>query len=308
MPGALEAAGLGAGVTLALKILGPSADYLGQRLADAVKASDNFLRVLMRAKDKIGEDLEDASQRVSPRIARRVLDEAPFMDSEIGAEYLSGVLAGSRGEATDDRALFYLDLVQRLSALTLRYHWCIYRALYEHLARFPDSDVGHLVIAVDQDDFYLQGIRSVGVTVRADATASLENQAPDWAADLGGAVAHAREVLQHQQLVLKQGYVLSNDLGDAHDRGRSGLEWLFSPTIFGREFFAHACGYASKERLERDLGALAHVEGLPAVPEIRVGEWRDIVQVDGRADVGIHGPLHPELVLVGRSIDEGTSG
>jgi hypothetical protein len=148
-----------------------------------------------------------------------------------------------------------------------------------------------LVIAVDHDDFFLQGIRSVG----SNGGVATVDAAEAWGAELGGAVAHAREVLEHQQLVLKQGYILDDDTTEAHAAGRSGMQWLFSPTVFGREMFAYACGFPNKERLERQLGAVVHEATLPSVPEIRVGRWQDVIQSGPAATV--HGPFHPEKVL-----------
>ena len=68
---------------------------MAQRLLDAVKASNNFMRVVVRAREKLGDRIDDGRE-LPPRIARKVLDEAQLMDSPIGVDYLSGILVGSR--------------------------------------------------------------------------------------------------------------------------------------------------------------------------------------------------------------------
>jgi hypothetical protein len=75
---------------------------------------------------------------VPPKVLKGILEDAPFCDDELGAEYFGGVLASSRSEVgRDDCGAAFLALVERLSTYQIRSHfffYCMLRSLYEGLS------------------------------------------------------------------------------------------------------------------------------------------------------------------------------
>jgi hypothetical protein len=68
-------------------------------------------------------------------VLKGVLEDGPFCDDELGAEYFGGVLASSRSEVgRDDRGAAFTALIGRLSTYQIRSHFFFYsvvRLLYE---------------------------------------------------------------------------------------------------------------------------------------------------------------------------------
>jgi hypothetical protein len=122
---------------LLVKLLGPTADYLGGEISGFVqKCNINLDSVFARATKKLGNRInQDGS--VSPRILRHVLDDGRFCEDELAAEYYGGILAGSR-DATgkDDQALPYLSKVREMSVLQIRLHFAFY---YEILRLYSEN-------------------------------------------------------------------------------------------------------------------------------------------------------------------------
>lgn len=122
---------------LLLKLLGPTADYVGGEVAGFVqKCNINLDSVFARATKKLGARI-DQDGSVSPRILRHILDDGRFCEDELAAEYYGGILAGSR-EATgkDDQALPYLSRVREMSVLQIRLHFVFY---YELLRLYAED-------------------------------------------------------------------------------------------------------------------------------------------------------------------------
>ena len=120
---------------LVLRVLGPTAEYLGAGLADWTKRSvENTGRIFQKAVEKLGTRINEPGG-VPPKVLKGILENAPFCDDELAAEYFGGVLAASRsGIERDDRGAAFLALVDRLSAYQLRSHFLFYemiRVLYE---------------------------------------------------------------------------------------------------------------------------------------------------------------------------------
>ena len=106
------------------RVLGPSADELGEALRSytAFRVA-NVNRIATKAEQK-----QEGAGTVPPRVAHRLLEEGSFSDDELMAEYLSGVLAGSRSpDGRDDRAIVWSELVAGMSSLQLRAHFLLYR-------------------------------------------------------------------------------------------------------------------------------------------------------------------------------------
>lgn len=118
------------GKELVLKLLGPTADYLGGELKTYTeKGLNNLGRIFQNAARKLGDRLETPGQ-VPPRVLKGVLQEGYFCEDELSAEYFGGVLASSRtGVSRDDRGSTFLSLLGRLSTYQIRTHYIFYSIL-----------------------------------------------------------------------------------------------------------------------------------------------------------------------------------
>jgi hypothetical protein len=110
------------------RLLGPTFDYLGDGLRDLTeKRARNIGNIVTKAIQKT-EEL-GAEGEVPPRVIKNVFDDGSFSDDQIVAEYLGGVLASSKSPGgRDDRGVALRDLINRLSAYTLRTHYILYLA------------------------------------------------------------------------------------------------------------------------------------------------------------------------------------
>jgi hypothetical protein len=126
-----------------LKILGPTADYLGNEVQQwTARRVENVNRVFEKAGEKIGPEGLETPGSVPPKVLKGVLEEASFCEDELAAEYLGGVLASSRThEGRDDRAVSLLALVSRLSTYQLRTHYVMYATAQEQLAAEPEVNL-----------------------------------------------------------------------------------------------------------------------------------------------------------------------
>lgn len=117
---------------LVVKLLGPTADYLGAEVQHLTqKGVENIKRVFDVAIRKTGVNLDDGKS-VPPRILKDILDQGYFCDDELLAEYLGGVLASSRsGVSRDDRGTAFLTLIRRLSSYQLAAHYGFFAAYHE---------------------------------------------------------------------------------------------------------------------------------------------------------------------------------
>jgi hypothetical protein len=116
---------------LAPRLLGPTVDYLGEGLLNSTKAAANLSRIFVKALGKLGQSANEPGT-VPPRVLKVILDEGPFCDDELGAEYFAGLLASSRTPGgKDEEGLSLLATVSRLPTTALLLHFGAYRALYE---------------------------------------------------------------------------------------------------------------------------------------------------------------------------------
>src|SRR5215475_2235072 len=112
------------------RILAPSADYIGAGVLQGTKATVNVARVLAAAARRLGSRLNQPGS-VPPRVLKNVLDDAPWIDDELMAEYQGGLLASSFGEnGRDDRAVALQAVLRRLSTYALRTHYVCYVGYY----------------------------------------------------------------------------------------------------------------------------------------------------------------------------------
>lgn len=140
--GDIGAEGTKTGSGLLTRVLGPSADVIGEALARYTEfRMANVARIVERADKKTSSSARTGS--VPPRVAHRLLEGGSYCDDELMAEYLSGVLAGSRTPSgRDDRAIAWSDLVSGMSSLELRAHYLLYREWAALLRGRTDINLG----------------------------------------------------------------------------------------------------------------------------------------------------------------------
>jgi len=111
------------------RVLGPSADVLGEYFAQSVRRRfDNSLKVARAADRRIGED--EATRPVSLRVANRIFEESAYCEDDIVTEYLGGVLESSRKSVDSaDLGNTYAAYVSRLSVDHLYMHYMVYAQL-----------------------------------------------------------------------------------------------------------------------------------------------------------------------------------
>ena len=123
------------------RVLGPTADLLGQDLAKGYQfAANNIARVMRIAFEKLGSSAEK-NGGVHPRVARRICREAQDLQDAFAAEYFGGILASSHREnSDDDSALFLLKILESLSSRQLRLHFTLHYLLGKSISVLPDEE------------------------------------------------------------------------------------------------------------------------------------------------------------------------
>lgn len=114
------------------KILGPTADYLGNELkAFTQKRIENVGKIFSNAEKKLGKKVNRPG-RVPPKVLKTIINEGSYADDSIAVEYLGGVLASSRtGVDRDDRGSRLAKMIDNLSAYQIRTHYLIYSTISE---------------------------------------------------------------------------------------------------------------------------------------------------------------------------------
>ena len=112
------------------KLLGPTADYLGEGLRDLTRRRvESIGRIFSNASTKLGSQLDEPGQ-VPPRVLKTVLNEGSYCEDPVALEYFGGVLASSRTErGRDDRGARVAKVVDNLSTYQLRTHYLIYSSI-----------------------------------------------------------------------------------------------------------------------------------------------------------------------------------
>lgn len=130
-----EIAAAWGGKDLLMKLLGPTAEYLGSLLRTLVeRQTKNLCRVLEAARRTLGNRLDEPGV-VNVRVLKEVLEEGGFCEDPLMAEYFGGVLAASRSaDGLDDRGMPLLRLIEQLSSHQLRMHYLLYMT-FRHLFR-----------------------------------------------------------------------------------------------------------------------------------------------------------------------------
>jgi hypothetical protein len=113
---------------IVLKILGPTADYIGDGLQNwAERRSENVRQIFGRAERRLGEEGLNRPGEVAPQVLKQILEDGSYCDDELGQEYFGGILASSKSSMPrDDRGATLAALAGRLSRYQLRCHYLMY--------------------------------------------------------------------------------------------------------------------------------------------------------------------------------------
>jgi hypothetical protein len=131
---------VGAGLTvlgskeILTKLLGPTADYLGEKVRGLVEKADiNLDAILHNAIHKLGSRIDMPGQ-VNARVLKHIYDEGRFCEDAITRDYFGGILASSKTEdPLDDRGAAMADSIRGLSAYQLKTHYVIYHLFRNRL-------------------------------------------------------------------------------------------------------------------------------------------------------------------------------
>lgn len=112
------------------KLLGPTADYLGNGLKNLTQQRcENIAQIFHSAETKLGGKIDEPGQ-IPPKVLKVIVDEGSYATDTIAVEYFGGVLASSRTESgRDDRGARVARLLDTLSTYQLRTHYIVYTSI-----------------------------------------------------------------------------------------------------------------------------------------------------------------------------------
>jgi len=134
------------------KILGPTAEYLGEGLKNwTQKRIENVSHIFKVAEKRLGSKLEENGS-VPPKVLRGILNEGSYCEDELSAKYFGGVLASSRTAIhRDDRGMVLISLLNRLSTYQIRTHYILYRTtkyLFNGQIILPTTTEGRKLLTI----------------------------------------------------------------------------------------------------------------------------------------------------------------
>lgn len=210
---------------------------------------------------------------------KSVLDDAPFCEDELMAEYIGGVLASSwSGQTRDDRGVALLATIRRLSVYSLRTHYICY-GVFDQLCR----SVRKFAIGPDQGIF----IRWAEYSKAMD----FSDEEDGWGACSHSVIALEREELAEMPFEGTAGYFkriqIASRSGGEVAVGKNGMKLLrkhggltFIPTVLGAELFLWAHGFPNYMYDDRilapDLDCRFGNDGISSPKHPRIIEMRGI--------------------------------
>lgn len=234
------------------KLLGPTAEYLGEGIKEFTKKrAETIVKIFQKAESKLGNKL-DAPGEVPPKILKKVLDEGSFATSELEIEYLGGILASSRTDSgRDDRGARIAKLVDSLSTYQLRTHYLIYSTV-----RNLFSDKGFLM--------NMEGRPKMKIFIPLSEYVNAMDFSDTEINQLGSLLRHTFFGMAADNLIEDDWrYGDQDSLKKAFSRASEpGI--ICQPSALGAELFLWAFGYADKS-LEYifDAEFTGLIEGIP---------------------------------------------
>ena len=229
------------GAKVVEKLLGPTAEYLGNGLqAWTERRVQNVGNIFRKASERLGSKMESPGA-VPPKLLKGILEEGSYCDDELAAEYLAGILASGRTEVgRDDRASTYIKLTSQLSTYEIRLHYIAYLAIHR---LFHGSDL-RLNFGEDLQQMHIHLPNSFIETAMEFVPPENPNEVmqhcvsglirnellgiPFW-----GSAEHVNESGKH---------TFSNKWADVEDAG-----FVVAPTRHGIELFLWGAGCESTE-------------------------------------------------------------
>jgi hypothetical protein len=150
-----------AGKNIVEKLLGPTAEYLGDGLKGwTERRVNNVARIFDNASNKVGDAINSPGQ-VHPKVLKEILESGSFAEDALAAEYFGGVLASARvGLPRDDRGAVFAKQIDRLSAYQLRAHYLFYatfKDLYTGIKGINvtvEKEIRRLMTFFPKDEFF----------------------------------------------------------------------------------------------------------------------------------------------------------
>ena len=214
---------------LLMKLLGPTADYIGEGIKNNFQNKcDNINRIFNHSIKLLGNGIETEGG-VNPRILKHILSEGSFCDDELTSEYFGGVLASSRtNESKDDRGLTYLAVVSNMSTYQIKTHYIFYSIIAE---LFKGQNLS-CSIRADSDKMQV----FLPWDVYSESMGIGEN---DWILLTHSMIGLARlDLITDYSTGSKD--IISTRYPEANSNGM-----LFTPTPFGAELYLWAHGYSN---------------------------------------------------------------
>jgi hypothetical protein len=115
-----------------LKVLGPTAEYVGGELKNLVQRCNINLSDVFASSLRKGA--EQATGSVDARTAKSIFDDAAYCDDGLIKDYYGGLLCGAKSEDGDDTALSYVSILKGMSRLQVKTHFLIYALLNKSVA------------------------------------------------------------------------------------------------------------------------------------------------------------------------------
>lgn len=235
------------------KILGPTADYLGEGLVNFTKKRvETVGKIFQTAESRLGDGISKPGS-VPPKVLKAVLDDGSYSNDELAIEYLGGILASSRTDmGRDDRGARMAKIVDALSTYQLRTHYLIYTTI-KHLF----SGSGLSLNMEDRPKMQIF-IPFAGYSAAMDFSETESSQIPSLLSHIFFGL-HADNLIEgHFQygdmISMKKVFAGAND---------SGI--LCQPSALGAELFLWAFGHSDKTQdFLFDQAFLPTLEGLPA--------------------------------------------
>ena len=222
------ATGLYVSKDLLQKLLGPTAEYLGQELREAARR--NLSKIFAKAADKAGKDI-DTKRVVPARVLREIVDCGAFCEDDLSQEYYAGLLASSRGDdVKDDMQVPLLNIIRGLSSYQIRFHYMI----YWHINKIFRTE--NLNIGIGLDRHKMQ----IFITFDSAADALGIRERKDWS-DI---VDHALLGLETNDLIIQEStFSGQQDFMAGQSKGKineAGI--VIAPSLLGAALFLRSIG------------------------------------------------------------------
>lgn len=216
------------------KILGPTSEYVGEQIKEWTKKRiENTSAIFKNAQKKLGDNINNTGT-VPPKILKGIFEDGAWCEDELQIEYFGGVLASSRSEVSrDDRGVYYLNLISKLTTYQLRTHYIIYN-LVKEIYNGKTINVNDANEWVELEIF-------IPYHVYLESMVFEEVELNEW----NNLLSHSLFGLLKDELIsdFKWGPVkYLNDLG--YNIDNSGI--IIRPSKLGMDLLLWACGYGKQ--------------------------------------------------------------